>query len=67
MGRVSVWDAKSFRNEKTIGLGQNVVNTVGLTPDGKFAVVPISTADQALRVRHRILSTGRDRKRRGQP
>jgi YVTN family beta-propeller protein len=46
MGGVSVWDAKSFRNEKTIGLGQNVVNTVGLTPDGKFAVVPISTADK---------------------
>src|SRR6266571_40143 len=46
MGRVSVWDARSFRNEKTIGLGQNVVNTVGLTPDGKFAVVPISTANK---------------------
>src|SRR3989442_7714633 len=44
-GRVSVWDAKSFQNEKTIGLGQNVVNTVGMTPDGKFAVVPISTAN----------------------
>src|SRR5207244_9329342 len=46
MGRVSVWDARSFRNEKTIGLGQNVVNTVGLTQDGKFAVVPISTANK---------------------
>ena len=45
-GSVSVWDAKSFRNENTIGLEQNVVNTVGLTPDGKFAVVPISTANQ---------------------
>src|SRR2546428_400284 len=45
-GDVSVWDAKSFRNENTIGLGQNVVNTVGLTPDGKFAVVPVSTANQ---------------------
>jgi YVTN family beta-propeller protein len=46
MGGVSVWDAKSFRNEKTIDAGQNVVNTVGLTPDGKFAVVPISTANE---------------------
>ena len=46
MGRVSVWDGKSFRNEKTIDLGQNVVNTVGMTPDGKFAVVPISTANR---------------------
>ena len=45
-GLVSVWDAKSFRNEKTIDLGQNVVNTVGMTPDGKFAVVPISTANR---------------------
>jgi YVTN family beta-propeller protein len=45
-GRVFVWDAKSFRNENTIGLGQNVVNTVGLTPDGKFAVVPVTTANQ---------------------
>src|SRR5437660_997050 len=46
LGRVSVWDAKSFRNEKMIGLGQNVVNTVGMTPDGRFAVVPISTANK---------------------
>jgi DNA-binding beta-propeller fold protein YncE len=45
-GSVSVWDAKTFRNQNTIELGQNVVNTVGLTPDGKFAVVPISTANQ---------------------
>lgn len=46
LGGVSVWDAKTFRNEKMIGLGQNVVNTVGLTPDGKFAVVPVTTANQ---------------------
>jgi YVTN family beta-propeller protein len=46
MGLVSVWDGKTFRNEKTIDLGQNVVNTVGLTPDGKFAVVPVSTANE---------------------
>src|SRR2546427_2999032 len=45
-GTVSVWDAKTFRNQYTIELGENVVNTVGLTPDGKFAVVPISTANQ---------------------
>jgi DNA-binding beta-propeller fold protein YncE len=45
-GRVLVWDGKSFRNENTIRLGQNVVNTVGLTPDGKFAVVPVTTANQ---------------------
>jgi len=45
-GGVYVWDARTFRNEKTIGLGQNVVNTVGMTPDGKFAVVPISTANR---------------------
>src|SRR2546430_2472870 len=47
-GGVYVWDAKSFQNEKTIGLGQNVVNTVGMTPDGKFAVVPISTANKLI-------------------
>jgi DNA-binding beta-propeller fold protein YncE len=27
-------------------LGQNIVNTVGMTPDGRFAVVPITTANQ---------------------
>jgi hypothetical protein len=43
---VYVTDPKTFRNEKTIPLGQNVLNTVGLTPDGKFAVVPVSTANQ---------------------
>jgi DNA-binding beta-propeller fold protein YncE len=46
LGSVSVWDAKSFRNEATIGAGQNVVNTVGLTPDGQFAVVPVSSANR---------------------
>src|SRR5437660_4485740 len=46
MGRVSGWDGKSIRNEKTIDLGQNVVNTVGMTTDGKFAVVPVSTANK---------------------
>jgi DNA-binding beta-propeller fold protein YncE len=43
---VYVTDPRTFRNEKTIALGQNVLNTVGLTPDGKFAVVPVSTANQ---------------------
>jgi len=46
LGRLSVWDSKTFRNENTVVLGQNVVNTVGLTPDGKFAVVPVSTANR---------------------
>jgi DNA-binding beta-propeller fold protein YncE len=43
---VYVTDPKTFRNEKTIPLGQNAVHTPGLTPDGKFAVVPISTENQ---------------------
>src|SRR5437899_6214629 len=43
LGRVSVWDAKSFRNEKMIGLGQNVVHTAGMTPHCKFAAVAIHT------------------------
>jgi DNA-binding beta-propeller fold protein YncE len=43
---VYVSDPKSFRNEKTIPLGHNAVHTVGLTPDGRFAVVPISTQNQ---------------------
>jgi DNA-binding beta-propeller fold protein YncE len=45
-GHASVWDPMTFANKKTIPLGQNVVNTAGLTPDGKFAVVPISTGNQ---------------------
>jgi len=43
---VYVSDPKTFRNEKTIRLGHHNVETVGLTPDGKFAVVPISTKNQ---------------------
>jgi DNA-binding beta-propeller fold protein YncE len=43
---VYITDPKTFRNEKTISLGYNAVHTVGLTPDGKFAVVPISTTNQ---------------------
>jgi len=43
---VYVTDPKTFRNEKTIPLGYNSVHTVGLTPDGKFAVVPISTENK---------------------
>ncbi|MGH9920163.1 MAG: YncE family protein, partial [Nitrososphaerales archaeon] len=43
---VYITNPKTFRNEKTISLGQNVLNTVGLTPDGKFAVVPVSTTNQ---------------------
>jgi DNA-binding beta-propeller fold protein YncE len=43
---VYVSDPKTLRNEKTIPLGQNVLGTPGLTPDGKFAVVPVSTANR---------------------
>ena len=43
---VFVSDSKTFRNENTISLGQNVLETVGLTPDGKFAVVPVPTANE---------------------
>jgi DNA-binding beta-propeller fold protein YncE len=43
---VYVTDPKTFRNEKTIPLGYNAVHTVGLTPDGKFAVVPVSTENK---------------------
>jgi len=43
---VYVSDPKTFRNAKTIRLGHNNVETVGLTPNGKFAVVPISTQNQ---------------------
>jgi len=43
---VFVSDSKTFRNENTISLGQNVLETIGLTPDGKFAVVPVPTANE---------------------
>jgi YVTN family beta-propeller protein len=43
---VYITDPKTFRNEKTIPLGYNAVHTVGLTPDGKFAVVPVSTGNK---------------------
>jgi DNA-binding beta-propeller fold protein YncE len=46
VAEVYVTDPVTFGNKKTIPLGQNVLNTVGLTPDGKFAVVPISTANK---------------------
>jgi DNA-binding beta-propeller fold protein YncE len=43
---VYVTDPKTFRNAKTIALGHNVVHTPGLTPDGKFAVVPVSSENR---------------------
>jgi DNA-binding beta-propeller fold protein YncE len=43
---VYVTDPKTFRNEKTIPLGYNAVHTVGLTPDGKFAVVPFGAENK---------------------
>jgi DNA-binding beta-propeller fold protein YncE len=46
LATVYVTDPTTFRNEKTISLGQNVTQTLGLTPDGRFAVVPVSTEDQ---------------------
>lgn len=43
---VYVTDPKTSRNRERIPLGYNAVHTVGLTPDGKFAVVPISTENK---------------------
>lgn len=43
---VYVADPKNFRNSERIPLGYNAVHTVGLTPDGKFAVVPVSTENK---------------------
>ena len=43
---VYITDPKTFRNVERIPLGYNAVHTVGLTPDGKFAVVPISTENK---------------------
>lgn len=45
-GSVAIWDPLSFRNDSTIRLGHNVVNTPGLTPDGKLAVIPITTENK---------------------
>ena len=44
--RVYVTDPKTLSNAKTISLGHNVVHTPGLTPDGKFAVVPVSSENR---------------------
>jgi DNA-binding beta-propeller fold protein YncE len=43
---VYVTDPKTLSNAKTISLGHNVVHTPGLTPDGKFAIVPVSTENR---------------------
>jgi YVTN family beta-propeller protein len=43
---VYVTDPKTVSDAKTISLGQNVVHTPGLTPDGKFAIVPVSTENK---------------------
>ena len=43
---VYITDPKTFRNGERIPLGYNAVHTVGLTPDGKLAVVPISTENK---------------------
>jgi YVTN family beta-propeller protein len=43
---VHVMDPKTLRNAKTISLGHNVVHTPGLTPDGRFAVVPVSSENK---------------------
>ena len=46
LAKVYVTDPTTFSNVKTIPLGRNAVHTPGLTPDGKFAVVPVSTENQ---------------------
>jgi YVTN family beta-propeller protein len=43
---VHVVDPKTLTNAKTISLGQNVAHTPGLTPDRKFAVVPVSSENK---------------------
>jgi len=43
---VYVTDPKTLTNVKTIPLGQNVAHTPGLTPDRKFAVVPVSSENK---------------------
>jgi YVTN family beta-propeller protein len=43
---VYVTDPKTVSDAKTISLGQNVVHTPGLTPDGTFAIVPVSTENK---------------------
>ncbi len=44
--RVFVTDPKTLSNVKTLFLGHNVVHTPGLTPDGRFAVVPVSSENR---------------------
>jgi len=44
--RVYVTDPKTLNNVTTVDLGHNVVHTPGLTPDGKFAVVPVSSENK---------------------
>jgi YVTN family beta-propeller protein len=44
--RVYVTDPKTLSNVKTISLGHNVVHTPGLTPNGKFAIVPVSSENR---------------------
>jgi DNA-binding beta-propeller fold protein YncE len=39
-------EPKTFKTLNTISLGNNILNNIGLTPDGKNAVVPVSTANQ---------------------
>ena len=46
LASVYVTDPKTVSDAKTISLGQNVVHTPGLTPDGKFAIVPVSTENK---------------------
>ena len=46
LATVYVTDPKTLSNVKTISLGQNVVHTPGLTPDRKFAVVPVSSENK---------------------
>jgi YVTN family beta-propeller protein len=43
---VYVTDPKTLNNTETISLGHNVIHTPGLTPDGKFAVVSVSTENR---------------------
>jgi YVTN family beta-propeller protein len=46
LAAVHVVDPKTLTNAKTISLGQNVAHTPGLTPDRKFAVVPVSSENK---------------------
>lgn len=46
LASVYVTDPKTVSDAKTISLGQNVVHTPGLTPDGRYVVVPVSTENK---------------------